>query len=268
MIDELEYPGQLPLFPELSTGQNIPSLATLPEFGKALQNLIRMSDLGAFIELNIQGVDKLYTINLHDLDIPKDFLKNMTNYSPLTVKLFSNDIRNEIHKLTYDIKSFFNSKNSFKTSFGFFLFRTHFDAWKNTLAERQESLQSYLANTLGKGKYGHNCVDFFRLGYEHIESYSDITAPWEFKKRPLLKDIESARKILHENQQTLFTLKQTEIEFPFNVITLKTGRVPLVLHQFQSQVHVHSIFKTIHMEYLADTAIESLDDIRQLTESM
>jgi hypothetical protein len=73
MIDELEDPGQLPLFPELSTGQNIPSLATLPEFGKALQNLIRMSDLGAFIELNIQGVDKLYTINLHDLDIPQDF---------------------------------------------------------------------------------------------------------------------------------------------------------------------------------------------------
>lgn len=267
-MDERDDPGQLPLFPELSTGQSLPSLATLPEFGRALQNLIRMSDLGAFIELNIQGLDKLYTVNLRDLEIPEDFLKDMKGYTPLSVKLFSKDVRNEIHKFTYDIKSFFNAKNSFKTSFGYFLFRTHFDPWKKTLAQIQDDIQSYLSSTMGKGKYGQNFVDFFRQGYEHMEAHADITAPWEFKKRPLLKDIQTTRKSLNENHQTLFTLKPTDIDFPFNVISLKTGRVPLVLHQFQSQVQIHSVFKTIHLEYLADTEIESLEDIRRLTEGM
>ena len=101
-----------------------------------------------------------------------------------------------------------------------------------------------------------------------MEAHADITAPWEFKKRPLLKDIQTTRKSLNENHQTLFTLKPTDIDFPFNVISLKTGRVPLVLHQFQSQVQIHSVFKTIHLEYLADTEIESLEDIRRLTEGM
>ncbi|MDP6532330.1 MAG: hypothetical protein QF845_06015 [Candidatus Marinimicrobia bacterium] len=268
MIDERDDPGQLPLFPELAGGERMPSLATLPEFGQALQNLIRMSDLGAFIELNIQGLDKLYSINLRDLDVPGDFLKDMKGYTPLTVKLFSKDVRNEIHKRTYDIKSFFNAKNSFKTSFGFFLFRTHFDGWKKTLSRRQEDIQSYLSATLGKGKYGQAFAEFFKQGYEHMEAHADITAPWEFTKRPLLKDIEESRKFLNEQHKTLFTLKPTEIDFPFQVITLKTGRVPLVLNQFQSQVQIHSVFKTIHLEYLADTQIESLEDIRRLTEGM
>ncbi len=215
MIDERDDPGQLPLFPELAGGERMPSLATLPEFGQALQNLIRMSDLGAFIELNIQGLDKLYSINLRDLDVPRDFLKDMKGYTPLTVKLFSKDVRNEI-----------------------------------------------------QGKYGQAFAEFFKQGYEHMEAHADITAPWEFTKRPLLKDIEESRKSLNEQHKTLFTLKPTEIDFPFQVITLKTGRVPLVLNQFQSQVQIHSVFKTIHLEYLADTQIESLEDIRRLTEGM
>jgi hypothetical protein len=108
---------------------------------------------------------------------------------------------------------------------------------------------------MGKGKYGQNFVDFFRQGYEHMEAHADITAPWEFKKRPLLKDIQTTRKSLNENHQTLFKLKPTDIDF-------------LVLHHFQSQVQIHSVFKTIHLEYLADTEIESLEDIRRLTEGM
>lgn len=267
-MEERNDPRQLPLFPELAGGASMPSLATLPEFDQALQNLIRMSDLGAFIELNIQGIDKVYSLNLRELEIPDDFLKDMKGYSPLTVRLFPNPIRNEINKLTYDVKSFFNSKNSFKTSFGFFLFRSHFVKWKETLAEKQQAIQSYFADSLGKGKYGQHFVDFFSHGYEHIESYAEDTAPWEFKKRPLLKDIEAARKDLQASHKTMYTLKPTEIDFPFKMMALKTGHVPLVLHQYQSQVQVHSVFKTIHLEYLSDVDIHSLEDIRRLTEGM
>lgn len=267
-MDERDDPRQLPLFPELSSGPSMPSLATLPEFDQALQNLIRMSDLGAFIELNIQGIDKVYSLNLLELDIPDDFLKDMKGYSALTVRLFPNAIRNEINKFTYDVKSFFNSKNSFKTSFGFFLFRSHFEEWKKTLEEKQSALQSYFAESLGKGKYGQHFVDFFRQGYEHIETHADVTVPWEFRKRPLLKDIEAGRKTLQEAHATVFTLKATDIDYPFQLMALKTAHVPLVVHQYQSQVQVHSVFKTIHLEYLSDVDIHSLEDIRRLTEGM
>jgi hypothetical protein len=42
----------------------------------------------------------------------------------------------------------------------------------------------------------------------------------------------------------------------------------MVLHQYQSQVHVHSVFKTIHLEYLAETEINTIEDVRKLTEKL
>ena len=59
------------------------------EIRRALNNLIKLSDLGAFIELNIQGFEKGYTLNLSEAIIPKDFLKLSDNYSPITVQLLS-----------------------------------------------------------------------------------------------------------------------------------------------------------------------------------
>ncbi len=46
-------PRQIALFPELSKNAAIPSITTLPAFDKALNNLIKISDMGAFIELKI-----------------------------------------------------------------------------------------------------------------------------------------------------------------------------------------------------------------------
>ena len=101
MVNKLDSndPRQLSLFGELRHSSN-PSIATFPEFDQALNNLIKLSDLGAFIEINIQGFEKGYTLNLSESIIPKDFLKLPKNYSPITVQLFSHDLRNELKKLT------------------------------------------------------------------------------------------------------------------------------------------------------------------------
>ena len=261
-------PSQLSIFPEISGDLSAPSIATIPEFDKALGNLIKMSDLGAFIQINIQGVDKLYSLNLHELHIPPDFLKNNTSPAPITVHLFPQVIRNEMKKLTYEVKAFFNRGNSFKTSFGYFLFRSHFPFWKTYLKERQEALNKYLTETLSKGVYGQYFLDHFQQGYAHLQEAADETAPWVFRVKILLKDVQEIRNNLIEAQATLSVLKATDLDFPFHVLAMKTAHIPMVLHQYQSQIHVHSIFKTIHLEYLSDIDINTIEDVRKLTEKL
>ncbi|MDP7166080.1 MAG: hypothetical protein QF667_04600, partial [Candidatus Marinimicrobia bacterium] len=77
-------PSQLSIFPELSENLSTPSIATIPEFDNALGNLIKMSDLGAFIQINILGIEKVYSLNLYELKIPQDFLRNDSALAPLT----------------------------------------------------------------------------------------------------------------------------------------------------------------------------------------
>ena len=260
-------PRQLSLFGELPNSSN-PSIATFPEFDQALNNLIKLSDLGAFIETNIQGFEKGYTLNLSESIIPKDFLKLPKNYSPITVQLFSHDLRNELKKLTYEIKAFFTPRNSFKTPFGYFLFRSDFNNWKDFLSMKKEEINEFLNKELSGGAYGKCFLEHFTRGYEFIESLSDITAPWEFKKKLLLKDIQDCRKKMRINNTTLSTLKYTELDFPFSLLVFKTMHIPMVLHQYQSQLQIHSRFKTIHLEYLIDRDINTIEDIRKLADKM
>ncbi|HJM70030.1 MAG TPA: hypothetical protein QGF08_04005 [Candidatus Marinimicrobia bacterium] len=261
-------PSQLSIFPEISGDLAAPSIATIPEFDKALGNLIKMSDLGAFIQINIQGIEKIYSLNLHELHTPPDFLQNNITPAPITVHLFPQDTRNEIKKLTYEVKAFFNRGNSFKTSFGYFLFRSHFPSWKTYLQERQDALNQYLSDTLSKGVYGQYFLDHFQQGYDYFKDAADETAPWVFRDKILLKDIQEIRNNLMETQTTLSLLKATDLDFPFHALVLKTAHIPMVLHQFQSQVHVHSVFKTIHLEYLSDNDINTIEDVRKLTEKL
>ena len=261
-------PSQLSIFPEISGDLYAPSIATIPEFDKALGNLIKMSDLGAFIQINIQGVEKIFSLNLHELNIPIDFLKNNIPPAPITVHLFPQNTRNELKKLTYEVKAFFNRSNSFKTSFGFFLFRSHFSFWKTYLHERQEALNQYLSDTLSKGVYGQFFLDHFQQGYDYLKDAADETAPWVFRDKLLLKDIQEVRNNLIETQATLSTLLATDLDFPFQVLAMKTTHIPMVLHQYQSQIHVHSIFKTIHLEYLSDIDINTIEDVRKLTDKL
>ncbi len=261
-------PSQLSIFPELSENLSAPSIATIPEFDNALGNLIKMSDLGAFIQINILGIEKVYSLNLYELKIPQDFLRNDSALAPLTVHLFPQQVRNELKKLTYEVKAFFNRGNSFKTSFGYFLFRSHFPQWKAFLKNQQKVINEYLLQSLSKGVFGQYFLDHFKQGYDYFHEMSDSIAPWIFRDKLLLKDIQEVRQNLNESHSTLSTLKVTELDYPFQVLVLKTAHIPMVLHQYQSQVHVHSVFKTIHLEYLAETEINTIEDVRKLTEKL
>lgn len=267
MREQLD-PRQLPLFPELSRNADVPSITTLPAFERALNNLIKMSDLGAFIQLNTAGFEKLYTINLPEASIPSDFLKADQSLTPLTVYLLPPENRNHLKKFTYEIKSFFNDKNSFKTSFGYFLFRSHFTLWKHFLDGIRKSISDYIYLEFSHGQYGKLFLRHFETGYNYFREAAEITAPWVFTDRLLLQDIHETRKRLIRDHETLNSLKPTEINFPFEYIVLKSLHIPLVLHDFVDQIQISAIFKTIHLEYLQDKSIESIEDIQDLIQNM
>jgi len=261
-------PNQLPLFPELASNADIPSITTLPQFDRALGNLIRMSDLGAFIQLNIQGLEKLYTLNIKEQNIPEDFIKQDASSVSRTFHLFPSEIRSRLKKFNYDIKSFFNSHNSFRTSFGYFLYRSHFSIWKHFLEESKKALDEHLHSMLGHGNYGKHFLNHVSEGYNYLQSIADITSPWEFQERLYLKDIDAKRKDLLESHQTIFSIPPTEISYPFDLLVTKTLHIPLTPQDYIDQVQVSSIFKTIHLEYLVDKNIESINDIKVLVEEM
>ncbi|MFQ6605548.1 MAG: hypothetical protein ACE5D8_08350, partial [Fidelibacterota bacterium] len=181
MREQLD-PRQLALFPELSRNADVASITTLPAFERALNNLIRMSDLGAFIQLNTQGLEKLYTINLVETTVPMDFLKNANHLTPVTIQLFPQEIRNQLKKFTYELKSFFNEKNSFKTSFGYFLFRSHFTLWRHFLDGTKKSIQDFIYKELSHGQYGKLFLQSFNTGYNYFQEVADYTAPWQFRE--------------------------------------------------------------------------------------
>ena len=74
-MSSLDSRNQLALLPELDDHPSLPSITTLPEFDRAMDNLIKMSDLGAFISINVHGVKKTFSIHTRELEIPDDFLK-------------------------------------------------------------------------------------------------------------------------------------------------------------------------------------------------
>lgn len=261
-------PNQMPLFPELSQHADIPSITTLPQFDRALGNLIRMSDLGAFIQLNITGMEKLYTININELNIPDDFIKEEAASTPRTFHLFPAEVRSRLKKFTYDIKSFFNSHNSFRTSFGYFLFRSHFSIWKLYLEESRKNLGDDLFSILGHGNYGKYFLSCFMEGYEYLKSAADITAPWEFQERLYLKDIDARRKEQADSHMTVFSIPATEISYPLELLVSRTLHIPLTPQEYIDQIQVSSIFKTIHLEYLVNKNIESIEDIKNLVAGM
>jgi hypothetical protein len=261
-------PRQLALFPELARHSSIPSITTLPAFDRALNNLIKMSDLGAFIQLTIQGLERVYSINLRELDIPSDFLKQDPSLSPFSAYLFPTKVRNKLKKISYDVKSFFNNKNSFRTSFGYFLFRSHFTLWKHYLNEMDKNIQNQLFTELGHGTYQKYFMDQFLQGYNYLNANADDTAPWEFQDKITIQDIEKKRTELKESHFTLANLKATEIDYPFSLVTAKTNHIPLSLKAYVSNIQISSIFKVIHLEYLADKSIQSIDDIKKLIDNM
>jgi hypothetical protein len=44
----------------------------------------------------------------------------------------------------------------------------------------------------------------------------------------------------------------------------KTEHIPMSVSRFVSRVRITSVFKTIHLEYLADKSINDVEDIKNL----
>jgi len=261
-------PRQIALFPELSKNASIPSITTLPAFDKALSNLIKISDMGTFIELKIGGLERLYTLNIQELDIPPDFIKKDISTIPFSIHLFPNDFRNELKKKSYEVKSFFNVHNSFRTSFGYFLYRSHFSMWKLYLEKMNKSIKDTLYSELGHGKYVNYFLAHFKDGYDYLKSIAGVIAPWEFDDEINIKKIQFRHSEIYENQLTISSLKPTEVSYPFDLLIYKTNHIPISLKDYVENIQISSIFKSIHLEYLADKKITSIDDIKQLVKNV
>ena len=267
-MQEQSDPRQIALFPELSKHATIPSITTLPAFDKALSNLIKISDMGAFIELKIGGLERLFTLNIQELDIPPDFIKKDTSTIPFSIHLFPTDFRNELKKKSYEVKSFFTALNSFRTSFGYFLYRSHFTMWKLYLEKMNKTIREALYSDLGHGKYANYFLTHFKEGYDYLKSIAGVVAPWEFDDDIDIKQIQFRRSELYENQLTISSLKPTEITYPFDLLIYKTNHIPITLKDYVENIQISSIFKSIHLEYLADKKITSIDDIKQLVKNV
>ena len=266
-MQENSDPRQIALFPEISKNATIPSISTIPAFDKALSNLIKISDLGAFIELKIGGLERVYSINIQELDIPKDFIKNDISSMPFSINLFASNFRNELKKKSYEVKSFFNVHNSFRTSFGFFLYRSHFSMWKIYLEKMNKSIKDDLYHSLGQGKYAEYFLENFREGYNYLKTIAGIVAPWHFDDIDI-NMIKNRRKEISKNAQTIASLKATEVTFPFDLLIHKTNHIPISLKDYVENIQISSIFKSIHLEYLADKKINNVDDIKNLVKNV
>ncbi len=261
---DLKDPQQIAMFPELSKNTALPSIASQPQFETALANLIRISDLGAFVQLNINGIDKGYSLNVNELEIPPDFLKDNPSLTPLSVQLFPAPVRRQLQKLVYDIKAYFTAENSLHTTFGPFLYRHRFSHWNRFLELEKGRLIKTVKRLLGKKTYSRFFIDQFKAGYDMFQSAADITAPWEFRSKITMALIRDQRRRLEQKEFELNNLSPTDIDFPMKMMIIKTHHIPLKLDDYLKQINIISFFKTIHIEHLADVEINTLDDIRHL----
>lgn len=268
-MPKMEGIRQLALFPELFQSPSLPSISTLPEFDKSLDNLIKMSDLGAFISITIHGVEKSYSLHTRELEIPADFLLDdkVDSVSP-TFHLFPEEIRHHLRKMAYDVKNFFNRKNSFKTPFGYFLYRPYFRIWQKYVEERKQHIDRFLSDALKGRTYGQNLLKAFREGYYFLETIKDDTAPWEFVKSVHLTHIHNTRKEIRRQNDTLHSLDHTFPDYPLKAITIKTLQFPLDLKSYVNQLRIQFTFKSIHLEYLKNVDIHSIEDVKRMSQKM
>lgn len=265
----MEGTGQLSLFPELSRSPSLPSISTLPEFDKSLDNLIKMSDLGAFVSITVHGVDKSFSIHTSELEIPADFLlDNKVDSVSSTFHLFPEEIRLHQRKMVYDVKSFFNSKNSFKTPFGYFIYRPYFRIWQKFVEERKQLIDAFLSKALKGRTYGQHFLNAFKEGYDFLESVKDDTAPWEFRENVYLSDVRETRDQIGKHGITLHSADRTLPDYPLNAVTLKTMHFPLDLKSYVNQLRIQFAFRSVHLDYLKDVDINTVEDVRRLSQKL
>jgi len=260
-------PNQTVLFPDLFDDISLPSITTLPDFDRALENFVRLADFGAFIQLNFRGIDKSYSLKLSELKIPRKYLsKNKELVSPI-FHLFPDDIRNYLNRMKYEVKSFFTKHNSIKTPFGYFLFRNFFLKWDLHRSKVSGDIKKYLLDEIGEESYNDFFFFFLTDGNKWMKYNLNKKNPY------LIQDysfgiIEKERTRMENVGATLHQLDRREPDFLLNSLIIKTLHIPQTLSDYVNGVSIFSTFKTIHLEYLKTIKIESIEDIKNLFDSL
>ena len=140
--------------------------------------------------------------------------------------------------------------------------------WKHYLEKMNKSIKDTLYSELGHGKFAEYFLAHFKEGYGYLKSIAGVVAPWEFDDDFDIKKIQFRRSEMYENQLTISSLKPTEISYPFDLLIYKTNHIPISLKDYVENIQITSIFKSIHLEYLADKKITSIDDIKQLVKNV
>lgn len=260
-------PNQISLFPELFEDVYLPSITTLPDFDNALENFIQLSDFGALIDLNFHGIDKSYSLRLDEIQIPEKYLKLQTESVSPVFNLFPAETRNQINRMKYDVRSFFVKNNHLKTPYGYFLFRKYFHKWDIHKKEKVESFQKYLADEIGEVAYRNYFRDIWYAGIDWIKSNLAEIHPY-ILSFDLDQQMTTERQRLRESRTTIFQLDRSDRDFLVKFLVLKTIHIPQTLQEYINGISIFSTFKTIHLDYLKNSKIESIEDIERLFQSI
>ena len=263
-MSELSGTKQLSLFPELSPNAGLRHMTSPAQFDSALDNLKKINEFGAFIHLDLTGLNSTINLDFSEFKIPDHFAEQHSLKTPFLLHLFPEDLRKELHQFHEELLSFFTDKNSFTTPSGYFLYRSHYSLWKHFTEKIKKSIDEFLYIQLSHGSYRQYFIQIINNGLEYIKSNANTTIPWNFPSNLDIQFIESIRKKHVEEHTSLINLKYTDQDFPLNFIVLKTLHFPLNLSGFISHVQIHTVFKSIHLEYLVDKSINSIDDINNL----
>jgi hypothetical protein len=254
---------QLSIFPELEQYPSIPSITTHTDFDILVENIIRLSDLGAFVEYHISGMDKSYSLRLRDMKIPAEYFRNPEEDLFLEVALFSQEIIREVARIKYEIRAFFTSKNSLQTSFGPFLFRPYFDAWHNHLNTMREKLHNFFRNQLGGKKYFVSVKSAVERGFTFVGN-AFINHPYRLSDKISQEWIRSMREQINSERKTISQLSSVSEDFIIDYLIIKTQHFPLTLKEFLDNVKLSSVFKVVHFHHLSGIQIQSIRDIFNL----
>lgn len=256
-------PNQIVLFPDLFDEIELPPITSLPDFDRALDNFIKLSDFGAFIHLSFHGIEKSYSLSLKELKIRRKYLNKTTNISSPVYHLLPDDIHNQLMRFKYEALSFFSQKNSLKTSLGYFLFRKFFHQWELHKENVLDNISKYLQNDIGKEEYEKLFAKIWNSGVNWLNFNLN-------KKSPYLIPQYSSNMVKERRSQfekagiTLSQLDEEQEDYLTNCLTLKTLHIPQTLSEYISGISIDSTFRTIHLEYLKSVKIESISDIRHL----
>lgn len=256
-------PNQIVLFPDLFNEVEPPPITSLPDFDRALDNFIKLSDFGAFIHLSFHGIEKSYSLNLNELKIRRKYLNKITNISSPVHHLLPDDIHNKLMRFKYEALSFFSQKNSLKTSIGYFLLRRYFHQWELHRKKVLDNISKYLQSDVGEEKYEGLFAKIWNSGVNWLNSIFKKKSPYSILQYSS-NMVKERRSQFEKAGVTLSQLDEEQEDYLTNCLILKTLHIPQTLSEYISGISIDSIFRTIHLEYLKSVKIESINDIKHL----